>query len=97
MCLFAFGSQLLLGAGLHGIERGLNPDLPAQGDFEVPDDLRLSCTLHRGIRRLRVSEVAKEFFTPEFIDGYLACKELELESFLDEISPWERRYLGSQV
>lgn len=86
-----------LAAGLHGIERGLNPDLPAQGDFEVPDDLRLSCTLHRGIRRLRVSEVAKEFFTPEFIDGYLACKELELESFLDEISPWERRYLGSQV
>ena len=85
-----------LSAGLHGIERQLHPDLPAQGDFEVPDDLRLSCTLHRAIRRLQVSEVARDFFTPEFIDGYLACKQLELESFLDEISPWERRYL-SQV
>lgn len=85
-----------LAAGLWGIERRLQPDLPAQGDFEVPDELRLSCTVHRGIRRLRVSEVAREFFTQEFIDGYLACKELELDSFLDEISPWERRYL-SQV
>lgn len=86
-----------LAAGLHGIERQLQPDLPAQGEFQVPDDLRLSCTLHRAIRRLRISEVAADFFTPEFIDGYLACKELELDSFMDEISPWERRYLGSQV
>ena len=86
-----------LAAGLYGIDRQLQPDLPAQREFEVPDDLRLSCTVHRAIRRLRISEVAADFFTPEFIDGYLACKELELESFMDEISPWERRYLGSQV
>lgn len=86
-----------LAAGLYGIEHELRPDLPAQREFEVPDDLRLSCTVHRALRRLRISEVAREFFTPEFIEGYLACKELELESFMDEISPWERRYLGSQV
>ena len=83
-----------LAAGLYGIEHELRPDLPAQGEFDVPDDLRLSCTVHRAIRRLRISEVAREYFTEQFIDGYLACKQLELESFMDEISPWERRYLS---
>lgn len=86
-----------LAAGLYGIEHQLEPDLPAQGEFEVPDDLRLSCTLHRAMRRLERSRMAREVFTDEFIEGYLACKHLELESFMDEITPWERRFLGSVI
>ena len=86
-----------LAAGLYGIEHALEPDLPAQGEFEVPEDLRLSCTLHRAIRRLERSSMAREAFTDEFVEGYLACKRMELEHFLDEISPWERRFLGSVI
>src|SRR5690606_2065611 len=63
-----------LAAGLYGIEHALEPDLPAQGEFEVPDDLRLSCTLHRAIRRLERSAMARDMFAEEFIEGYLACK-----------------------
>ncbi|MEJ6655563.1 MAG: glutamine synthetase, partial [Pseudomonas sp.] len=86
-----------LAAGLYGIDHALEPDLPAQGEFEVPEDLRLSCTLHRAIRRLERSSMAREAFTDEFVEGYLACKRMELEHFLDEISPWERRFLGSVI
>ena len=60
------------------------------------DEAELS-TLHEAINRLDRSEVARELFGAEFINGYLATKRMELESFMDEITPWERRFLGSQV
>ena len=59
--------------------------------------LVLPNTLHEAINRLDRSEVARELFGAEFVNGYLATKRMELESFMDEITPWERRYLGSQV
>lgn len=86
-----------LAAGLYGIEHGLEPDAAVQGEIDVPDHLSLPCTLHAALDRLKRSELAKELFGHEFIEGYVASKSLELTSFLDEISPWERRVLGSQV
>ena len=43
------------------------------------------------------AEHARELFGAEFVDGFLASKRMELQSFMDEITPWERRFLGSQV
>lgn len=86
-----------LAAGLHGMEQALEPGQPEQGEFTVPDELRLTCTLQGALRRLERSEMARSWFADEFIEGYLACKRTELESFLDEISPWERRFLGSVI
>jgi glutamine synthetase len=86
-----------LAAGLHGIENQLEPGDPIQGEFEVPDNLSLPCTLHAALERLKRSQLARELFGAEFIEGYIATKTLELTSFLDEITPWERRVLAAQA
>lgn len=83
-----------LAAGLHGMEQQLEASAPIQGEFDVPDELLLPCTLHAAIERLKLSQLATELFGNEFIDGYIASKTMELNSFLDEITPWERRVLA---
>lgn len=86
-----------LAAGLHGIEQRLEPTAAIQGEFEVPDHLSLPCTLHTALQRLKRSQLARELFGREFIEGYVASKTLELTDFLNEITPWERRVLAAQA
>ncbi|MCF5505962.1 glutamine synthetase, partial [Pseudomonas syringae] len=86
-----------LAAGLYGIEQGLDPIAPMPGEIEVPEELSLPCTLQAALERLTSSQLAKELFGHEFIEGYVASKALELSSFFDEITPWERRVLAAQV
>ncbi|MFJ3470217.1 glutamine synthetase family protein [Pseudomonas sp. NPDC090201] len=86
-----------LSAGLYGIEQQLEPTEPIQGEFVVPDALSLPCTLHAALERLKRSGLAKELFGAEFIEGYVASKTLELTSFFNEITPWERRVLAAQA
>ncbi|QIH10161.1 glutamine synthetase [Pseudomonas sp. BIOMIG1BAC] len=86
-----------LAAGLHGIENELAPTAAIQGEFEVPDSLSLPCTLHAALERLKRSQLARELFGNEFIEGYIASKTMELTSFFDEITPWERRVLAAQA
>jgi glutamine synthetase len=86
-----------LAAGLHGLEQQLQPSAPIQGEFEVPDKLTLPCTMHAAIERLRNSRLAVELFGEEFIEGYTASKTLELSSYFDEITPWERRILAAHA
>lgn len=86
-----------LAAGLYGIEQQLQPSDPIQGEFAVPDNLSLPCTLHAALERLKRSSLAKELFGAEFIEGYIASKTLELTSFFNEITPWERRVLAAQA
>ena len=86
-----------LAAGLYGIEQRLQPSAPIQGEFEVADELALPCTMHAAIERLKRSSLALELFGQEFIEGYIATKTLELTSFLDEITPWERRVLAAHA
>ncbi|MBA1230750.1 glutamine synthetase [Pseudomonas viridiflava] len=86
-----------LAAGLYGIEQRVEPTAAVQGEIQVPEELTLPCTLHAALERLRCSHLAKELFGREFIEGYIASKTMELTSFLDEITPWERRVLAAQI
>ncbi|SFQ10123.1 glutamine synthetase [Geopseudomonas sagittaria] len=86
-----------LGAGLYGLVQGLQPAPPARGEFQVPDALRLPASMSEAVQRLQRSTLARELFGEEFIDGYLATKSLELDNFLEEVSPWERRVLAPQL
>ena len=86
-----------LAAGLHGIEHQIAPTPAIQGEFEVPEHLSLPCTLHAALERLKRSNLARELFGREFIEGYIATKTLELSDFFDEITPWERRVLAAQA
>ncbi len=53
--------------------------------------------MHAALERLRRSQLARELFGNEFIEGYIASKAMELTSFFDEITPWERRVLAAQA
>lgn len=86
-----------LAAGFFGIDNEIEPSAAVQGEFEALDQLTLPGTLHEALQRLRRSTLARELFCDEFIDGYVATKTLELEDFMNEITPWERRYLGAFV
>jgi len=86
-----------LAAGLNGMQRELEPSAPLEGEFVVPEALSLPCTLHAALERLKRSDLARELFGKEFIEGYIASKTLELTSFFDEITPWERRILATQA
>ena len=78
-------------------QQQLEPGAPIQGEFEVPAALSLPCTLHAALQRLQGSALARQWFGDEFVGGYCATKSMELMSFLDEITPWERRVLANQV
>jgi glutamine synthetase len=53
--------------------------------------------LHDALERLKRSQLARELFGAEFVEGYIASKVMELTSFFDEITPWERRVLAAQA
>lgn len=86
-----------LAAGLRGIRLGLEPSPPVLGEFEAPPEFRLPFTMSAALERLRHSTLARELCGADFIAGYIAAKLMELASYYDEITPWERRHLGSWV
>lgn len=86
-----------LAGGLYGMEQQLQPSAPVSGEVDAPLELLLPDSLQEALRRLRGSQRAREVFGEEFIEGYLACKTMELGDFLGEITPWERRVLATQI
>lgn len=86
-----------LSAGLYGLEYKCQHSEPSTGEFRVTEQLTVPNTLFDALQRLRQSQIASELFNKEFIEGFIATKQQELASFFEEISPWERQYLGDQV
>ena len=86
-----------LAAGLYGLQRQLEPSAAQSGVFEVPPALRLPFTLSSALERLQGSALARELLGTEFIEGFAASKLMELGSYYDEITPWERRNLAGWV
>jgi len=86
-----------LAGGLYGMEQQLQPSAPVSGEVEASSELLLPDSLQEALRRLRGSRRAREVFGEEFIEGYLACKTMELGDFLGEITSWERRVLATQI
>ena len=44
-----------LAAGLYGLEHELEPSPAIQGEFEVPEELTLPCTMYDALRRLKAA------------------------------------------
>jgi len=86
-----------LGAGLWGIEKGLKPTAEAVGTVFEQEGTgpELPRTLDSALELMRKSAMARETFGSEFVEAFIAVKEIELDSFNHEITPWERRYLAS--
>ena len=81
-----------LGAGLHGIEQGLDPGQIVEGNAytqEFPAHLKLPCTLWESAQRLRHSEAAKTLFGEAFVEHFVATREWEERQFRRHVSDWE--------
>lgn len=86
-----------LHSGLHGIENKMKPGSPFVGNAykASPDVARpLAGSLEEAINLLVNSEVAKSFFSPEFISHYVKMKKWEVFQTNTHITDWElKRYL----
>jgi len=87
-----------LAAGLYGIENGLPPSVASEGcEFYEDSASCLPRSLDMALQRMAEGELAQLLFGAEFVQAFIAAKEVELESFLNEVTPWERRYLATQA
>ncbi len=76
----------LLGAGLYGLEHGLEPGEPVVGNVyerlaEVPDIYRFPATFAEAIERFRRSEIAAELFGRSFVETFATSRESQLREF----------------
>lgn len=85
-----------LAAGLEGLQTRRLPGEPVQDNgYDLPRGLpRTFFTAHE---QMAQSAHAPRLLGERFVRAYLAVKALEHESFLNEISAWERRFLLPQV
>lgn len=87
-----------LAAGLAGMEEHLTPTqpLPAGSNSSA-----LGHTLARSFlpahTQMLHSAHARRLLGDVFVTGYCAAKAVEYDSYLNEISAWERRFLGPQA
>jgi glutamine synthetase len=85
-----------LGAGLKGLQEKLTPSEPVAGNgYDHVQTLPRS--METALQTMQKSDNARALLGDHFVTGYCAVKELEYQSFLAEISPWERRFLLPQV
>ncbi len=85
-----------LAAGLAGIDEQLTPTEPMEGNaYDHAHDLARTFIVAHDL--MAASQSAPRLLGKLFVDGYLAVKELEYDSYLREISAWERRFLLPQV
>jgi glutamine synthetase len=81
-----------LASGLHGIENGLRPEPPVQGNAyeqRFPDALKLPTTLWEAAQRLKGSETARALFGDAFVEHYAATREWEERMFRRHVTDWE--------
>lgn len=85
-----------LAAGLAGIEEGLAATEPLVGDGYAQAH-GLPRSPRDALERLQGSAAARRLLGDDFVTGYCATKEIELDHHDREIGAWERRYLLPQV
>jgi glutamine synthetase len=85
----------VVGAGLLGIERELEPPAEYHGNGYVATGCdRMPRALHEAIRELEASEAALEIFGADVVAHYLNAARVEQETYDAIVHPWDReRYL----
>jgi glutamine synthetase len=92
------GFAACLAGGLAGIERGLQPPPPMQGNAYATEGLPpLPRTLDQAIDLLDRSEIARDFLGDAFVDHYVTMRRWEVEKHRRAVTAWERRRYFEQV
>ena len=92
------GFAACLAGGLAGIERGLQPPSPMQGNVYAAEGLPLlPRTLDQAVELLDRSEIARDFLGDAFVDHYVTMRRWEVEKHRRAVTAWERRRYFEQV
>ena len=85
----------VIGAGLHGIERRIEPPPETRGNGYLATGCdRMPRALYEAIGELERSEAAAAIFGRDVVDHYLNYARVEQETYDAIVHPWEReRYL----
>ena len=85
----------VVGAGLLGIEREIEPSAEYHGNGYVATGCdRMPRALHEAIRELEASEAAIDIFGVDVVAHYLNAARVEQETYDAVVHPWDReRYL----
>jgi glutamine synthetase len=87
-----------LAAGLAGMDEKLAPSTPLPaGANGYALEYALARSFLPALEALRNSAASRRLLGDKFVTAYTAVKELEYDSYLSEISAWERRFLLPQV
>lgn len=85
-----------LASGMAGIENKIEPGKPTIGnayDEKIQAKYRFPRTLHEAAGRLRNSQMAKDWFGPEFVNQFALSREFEEAEYHAHVSDWElKRY-----
>lgn len=85
-----------LAAGLAGMQAGCEPTQPL-ADNGYDSERQLPRTFDSALAQMAQSAHASDLLGADFVRGYLAVKQLELDHYLAEVTAWERRFLLPQV
>jgi glutamine synthetase len=77
------------GAGLWGIDKGLEPPAETRGDAGCDGPLRLPTTLAEATQLFQKSKAARALFGAEFVDHYARTRDFEVRSFDRAVTDWE--------
>jgi glutamine synthetase len=81
-----------LAAGYLGIQEKLTPTEPLEGSaYDL--DISLPRSLLTSLNHMKESKPIRKILGDEFVELYVAVKELEYETFSQVITPWEREHL----
>ncbi len=87
-----------LAAGLAGMDEQLQPSAPLEPGANAYEQAHaLERSFLPAHARMAGSAAARALLGDAFVTGYCAVKALEYQSYLREISAWERRFLLPQV
>jgi glutamine synthetase len=85
----------MLGAGLHGIEHGIEPPAELRGNgYTAAGVPRVPGALWQAIGLLERSELARQIFGDDVVEHYLNAARVEQQAYDTVVTCWEReRYL----
>ena len=81
----------MLGAGLRGIEAGLELPRAFEGNAYTSDLPTVPTTLREARELFAASAAAREIFGDEVVDHYVNAADVELAAFEGAVTDWERR------
>jgi glutamine synthetase len=83
----------LIAAGLHGIEQGLEPPPPVEGNAYESDVERFPATMNQAIAALESGSMARSAFGDQVVDHYLNYARTEQRLFDEVVTGYERERL----